>query len=288
MADGGLSGAEMIEIRRPARVLAPLVLDSPHSGTVYPADFDPLQPPSRYRRAEDMYVDELFSAAPDLGLPLLAARFGRIYCDVNRAFDDLAPETLADGDALVLAPSAKARLGKGVVWTATPPDGAPLLASALARADYEARLKRCWRPYHAALAGLLAETRGDAAGVYHLDLHSMQPVANAMHEDATGGLRPDIVLSDREGVSCAAEFIEEAHRSLVNLGFSVAINDPFKGAEILRQHGNPEAGVHSLQIEVNRALYMHVESFEKTADFSNTRERLTQFMRDLRDWVAAR
>jgi len=288
MADGGRVGAEMIEIRRPARVLAPLVLDSPHSGTVYPEDFDPLQPPSRYRRAEDMYVDELFSAAPDLGMPLLAARFGRIYCDVNRAFDDLAPETLADGDELVLAPSAKARLGKGVVWTATPPDGAPLLASALPRSDYEARLERCWRPYHAALADLLAETRGAAGGVYHLDLHSMQPVANAMHEDETGGLRPDMVLSDREGRSCSAGFIAQARRILLDLGFSVAINDPFKGAEILRQHGNPDAGVHSLQMEVNRALYMDVESFEKTADFSNTRERLTRFLRELRNWVAAR
>lgn len=214
MADGRPADGTMIEVRRPARVLAPLVLDSPHSGTVYPPDFDPLQPPSRYRRAEDMYVDELFGAAPDLGLPLLAARFGRIYCDVNRAFDDLSPETLADGDGLVLAPSAKARLGKGVVWTATPPDGAPLLASPLARSDYEARLSRCWRPYHASLAALLKETRGAGRGVYHLDLHSMQPVANAMHEDTTGGLRPDIVLSDREGQSCEPGFIEAAKRIL--------------------------------------------------------------------------
>lgn len=288
MADGMPSGAAMIEIRRPARMLAPLVLDSPHSGTLYPEDFDPLQPPSRYRRAEDMYVDELFSAAPDLGMPLLAACFGRIYCDVNRAFDDLAPETLADGDELVLAPSAKARLGKGVVWTATPPDGAPLLASALARSHYEARLDRCWRPYHATLADLLAETKGAAGAVYHLDLHSMQPVANAMHEDETGGLRPDIVLSDREGRSCSAGFIAEARRILGDLGFSVAINDPFKGAEILRQHGNPAAGVHCLQIEVNRALYMDVETFERTDRFAETRDRLTRFLRDLRDWVAAR
>ena len=116
----------------------------------------------------------------------------------------------------------------------------------------------------------------------------MQPVANAMHEDETGGLRPDMVLSDREGRSCSAGFIAQARRILLDLGFSVAINDPFKGAEILRQHGNPDAGVHSLQIEVSRALYMDVESFEKTADFPNTQERLTRFLRELRDWVAAR
>jgi N-formylglutamate amidohydrolase len=277
--------AAMFAILRPDRLAAPLVLDSPHSGTLYPADFHPAQPPERYRRAEDMYVDELFGDAPALGLPLLKARFGRVYCDVNRAFDDLDPTVLDDASGLALAPSAKARLGKGVVWTATPPDGAPLLAARLPRAAYEARLARCWHPYHEALAGLLAETRGPG-GVFHLDLHSMQPVANAMHEDATGSLRPDIVLSDREGASAGAGFLEAALAALDGLGFSVAVNDPFKGAEILRRHGNPAAGIHSLQIEVNRALYMDVGSYGKTQRFDDTRRRLATFVSRLRDWCA--
>lgn len=275
----------MFSILRPEQVAAPLVLDSPHSGRFYPADFDPAQPPERYRRAEDMHVDELFGDAPALGLPLLSARFGRIYCDVNRAFDDLDPSALDDAAGLALAPSAKARLGKGVVWTATPPDGAPLLFGPLSRADYEARLARCWWPYHEALARLLAETRG-AGEVFHLDLHSMQPVANAMHEDATGSRRPDIVLSDREGTSAAAGFLDAALAAFDGLGFSLAVNDPFKGAEILRRHGNPAAGVHSLQVEVNRALYMDVEAYGKTAQFADTRQRLATFVTRLRDWCA--
>jgi N-formylglutamate deformylase len=275
----------MFGILRPEQVAAPLVLDSPHSGRFYPADFAPAQPPERYRRAEDMYVDELFGDAPALGLPLLSARFGRIYCDVNRAFDDLDPSVLDDASGLALAPSSKARLGKGVVWTATPPDGAPLLAGPFSRTDYEGRLARCWWPYHETLARLLDETRRSGR-IFHLDLHSMQPVANAMHEDATGSRRPDIVLSDREGTSAAAGFLDAALAALDGLGFSVAVNDPFKGAEILRRHGNPAAGVHSLQIEVNRALYMDVEAYGKTAQFADTRRRLAVFLARLRDWCA--
>ncbi|MBC2858926.1 N-formylglutamate amidohydrolase [Stappia sp. 28M-7] len=277
---------EVFDILRPAGSAVPLVLDSPHSGTLYPPDFRPAQPPERYRRAEDMYVDELFSSAPTLSLQLLTARFGRIYCDVNRAFDDLDPASLDDAEGLELAPSAKARLGKGVVWTATPPDGAPLLAGPVRRAEYLGRLERCWRPYHAALGELLESARAVHGRVFHLDLHSMQPVANAMHEDATGSLRPDIVLSDREGTSAGAGYLEAARALLIELGFSVTVNDPFKGAEILRRHGNPARGVHSLQIEVNRALYMDVETYGKTARFRDTRARFSAFLASLRDWAA--
>lgn len=285
-----MAGAEdtgMIAIELPAGPAVALVLDSPHSGTLYPNDFNAAVPPARYRRAEDMYVDELFSAGPGLGLPLLAARFGRIYCDVNRAADDLAPDTLDDAAGMALAPSAKARLGKGVIWTATPPDGAPLLAAPVRRADYERRLSRCWRPYHAALADLLDAARKAAGVVHHLDLHSMQPVANAMHEEASGSRRPDIVLSDREGTSSGPAFLHAARAALESLGFSVALNDPFKGAEILRRHGNPAAGTHSVQVEVNRALYMDVETFVKSPRFEETRTRLTAFLAAMRDWVAA-
>ena len=284
ISEGG-EGA-LFDILRPAALASPLVLDSPHSGTLYPPDFRPAQPPERYRRAEDMYVDELFSAAPALGLPLLRARFGRIYCDVNRAFDDLDPASLDDAGGLNLAPSAKARLGKGVLWTATPPDGAPLLAGPVLRAEYLDRLERCWHPYHDALGELIAETHAAHGRVFHLDLHSMQPVANAMHEDAAGSLRPDIVLSDREGTSAGAGYLEAARALLLDLGFSVAVNDPFKGAEILRRHGNPARGVHSLQIEVNRALYMDVETYGKTVRFSETRARLSAFIGSLGDWAA--
>lgn len=285
--NSALRDEETIEIRPAEGPSVALVLDSPHSGTWYPDDFRAIEPPERYRRSEDMYVDELFGAGPSLGMPMLVARFARAYCDVNRARDDLDPEVLDDAEGVHLAPSAKARLGKGVIWTATPPDGAPLLAGPVRRQDFEARIERCWDPYHAALARLLAESRDARGRVFHLDLHSMQPVANVMHEDATGSRRPDMVLSDREGTTASPDYLEAARSLLSGLGFKVAVNDPFKGAEILRRHGNPAKGVHSLQIEVNRALYMDVEGYARSDRFGETQARLTQFLKGLRDWVAS-
>ncbi|MCA1298382.1 N-formylglutamate amidohydrolase [Stappia indica] len=277
-------------LRYPQGKVVPLLFDSPHSGTWYPEDFEPAQPPERYRRAEDMYVDELFAAAPGLGIPLMACRVGRSYCDVNRAADDLDPAAVREADGLSLAPGPKARLGKGVIWTATPPDGAPLLARPPTGAMVVARLARVWQPYHDGLSALFERVRREtgAAHVYHLDLHSMQPLANVMHEDAGGAPRPDIVLSDREGTSCAGDFIDATRAILLDLGFSVQINDPFRGAEILRRHGDPASGRHSLQIEVNRALYMDVETYRKTDGFASLCSRLEAFSARLRDWVAAR
>lgn len=275
----------IFDLRLPERLAAPLVLDSPHSGTIYPPDFAPVQPASRYRRAEDAFVDDLFGAAPALGLPLLACRFARIYCDVNRGADDLSPEAVAGDPGFTLTPTAKAMLGKGVIWTATPPDGAPLYADRLAAPDVAHRIDTCWRPYHDALAGLCDAVHAEAGVLYHLDLHSMQATANPMHEDALGSVRPDIVVSDRDGTTADPAFTEAARAALAGLGFEVCLNDPYKGAEIVRVCGRPAEGRHSIQIEVNRRLYMDEETLEKTAEYAETKARLTLFLERMRDWL---
>ena len=269
---------DLIEIRRPVAQTIPLVLDSPHSGSVYPDDFRPACGPERYRRSEDMDVDVLFEAAPALGAVLLAARFGRIYCDVNRAMDDLEPEAVRGELGMALRPSAKARLGKGVIWQAVPPDGAPLYDGPLAAAAIRRRLDNCWTPYHASLAALLDEAHSRFGRVYHLDCHSMQAVSNVMHEEGAGSARPDIVLSDRDGATAGVAFREAVRRLLEAEGFAVAVNDPYKGAEIVRRHGNRLRGRHSLQLEVNRRLYMDEARLERTAGFGATQARLARVL----------
>ena len=276
-----MSPAGIVDIHRPAVPTSPLVLDSPHSGSLYPADFVPVVGPERYRRAEDMAVDVLFDQAPAVGAVLLAARFGRIYCDVNRAPDDLDPASIAGDFGRALRPSAKARLGKGVVWQAVPPDGAPLYAEKLPAAAVRARLRDYWEPYHQALEALLEETHARFGRVFHLDCHSMQAVSNAMHEEGIGKPRPDIVLSDREGRTCDQAFLDVARRLLEAEGFTVAINDPYKGAEIVRRYGEPEAGRHSLQLELNRRLYMDEARLERTTDFATTKTQLDRFLTGL-------
>jgi N-formylglutamate deformylase len=272
---------DIVDIHRPAVVTTPLVLDSPHSGSFYPADFAPVVGPERYRRAEDMDVDVLFDQAPEVGAVLMACRFGRIYCDVNRAADDLDPASLAGGFGAAVRPSAKARLGKGVVWQAVPPDGAPLYGGPLPAAAVRARLRDYWEPYHQALGALLDETHARFGRVFHLDCHSMQAVSNAMHEEGVGRPRPDIVLSDRDGTTTAPDFLDTARRLLEAEGFEVRINDPYKGAEIVRRYGRPAAGRHSLQLELNRRLYMDEERLQRTADFAGTKARLDRFLEAL-------
>ncbi|MXN64708.1 N-formylglutamate amidohydrolase [Stappia sp. GBMRC 2046] len=277
----------LLDVRLPDRLAAPLVFDSPHSGTLYPPDFTPCQPERRFRRAEDMYVDDLFAQVPQLGFPLLACLFPRIYCDVNRAADDIAPEALADGEAMTLVPTAKALLGKGTVWTRTPPDGAPLYDRQLTAREVRRRIKRCWRPYHDALAVLLDAASAEAQCVYHVNLHSMQTRANPMHEDKLGSRRPDMVVSDRKGTTCRPEFTQAAREILQDLGFEVKVNDPFKGAEIVRVSGRPEDGRHSLQLEINRGLYMNEETYERLPQYEETKAKLTEFASLLGNWVAS-
>lgn len=277
----------VVDVRLTAPVAAPLVLDSPHSGASYPPDFRPRLGPERYRRAEDMDVDVLFGDGPALGLPLLAARFPRIWCDANRAEDDVDPAGLDGAWEGPANPSAKARLGKGLVWTACPPDGAPLYAAPLSAAAVRDRIIRGWRPYHATLEAALAATQAAHGRAFLLNCHSMQSVSNPMHEEGAGRARPDIVLSDRDGATCDPAFTAAARAILTDLGFGVQVNDPYKGAEIVRRHGRPAEGRHALQIEVNRALYMDEAQMVRSPGFDATRARLGAFLRRLRDAVAA-
>lgn len=266
---------------------APLVLDSPHSGEIAPDDFQPAVPKSAWLHVADRYVDELFSEAPSLGVPLLRAQFPRIYLDVNRAIDDLDPKSIADGWDTDLAPGAKAKLGKGLVWTNVPPNAAPLYDTPLSRTAIKRRIEHCYHPYHQTLADLIDRTHERHGYALHLDCHSMQSVSHRMHEEGAGVARPDFILSNREGTTCAPTMVEFVRDYLDGLGYRVEINTLFKGAEIVRRHGCLEQGRHSLQIEINRTLYMDETTLDKTDGFPNLMTCLTNLVKRLRRLRAA-
>lgn len=253
----------------------PLVLDSPHSGEVGPADFHPAVPETAWLRAADRHVDQLFADAPTLGVPLLSAQFPRIYLDVNRAVDDLDPACLADGWDGRLSPSAKARLGKGLIWTRVPPDADPLYDRPLESDAVRQRIERCYHPYHRTLAALIERAHAHHGYALHLNCHSMQSVSHRMHEEGAGVPRPDFILSDREGTTCAAAMVKAVRNQLAARGYRVEVNTLFKGAEIVRRHGRPAEGRHSLQIEINRALYMDETTLLKTDGFALLKKNLT-------------
>jgi N-formylglutamate deformylase len=270
----------------PVGAAIPLVVDSPHNSADWPADFDHVVTEAELMTSVDRFVDELFGHAPAVGATLIAAQFPRAYVDPNRAEDDL-DLALIEGDwPLPVNPGEKTEYGMGLVRRYIL-KGRPIYDRKLSVAEVMHRLETYHRPYHAAVAAAIDAAHGRFGTAFHIDCHSMKPVGNAMNVDA-GAARPDMVLSNREGATCDADFIETAEGLLRDLGYRVSINHPYKCAELVARHSDPAAGRHSLQIELNRVLYMDSDSFEKTAGFEALKADLDAFLEGLAGFVRDR
>jgi N-formylglutamate deformylase len=254
---------------------APVVLDSPHSGRDYPEDFGHAAPFELLRRAEDAFVDELFADAPAEGAALLAALFPRSYIDPNRHEADIDETLLAEPWPDGARPSGRSKRGLGLLRRLLSPH-LPIYDRQLAIAEVQVRLDDFYRPYHAALCSLLDATHARFGAVWHLNCHSMKAMSRGRNPRA----RPDFVLGDLDGGACGREFTHFVRDRLAGMGYSVRLNDPFKGAELIARYSDPAAGRHSLQIEVNRGLYLDEARLAKTAAFDRLRG-------DLRSLVAA-
>ena len=244
----------------------PLVFDSPHSGVEYPRDFDFVCPLEMLRTAEDTFVDELYAAAPAHGATLIGAFFPRSYIDANRNLGDIDQQLLDEpwpGEAM---PGEKSRLGMGLIRRLAVPK-TPVYGRKLGVAEVKARIDRYYEPYHRELAAVADRLHARFGGVWHVNCHSMKSVSNAMASEGAGVMRGDFVLGDRDGTTCAPEMTEFVLRFLRIRGYDVKVNDPYKGVELVRRHGRPREQRHSLQIEVNRNLYMDEQTFERNANF---------------------
>jgi N-formylglutamate deformylase len=263
----------------------PLVLDSPHSGECYPDDFDHAPPRAEVRRAEDTHVARLYRSAPRHGATLIEAVFPRSYIDPNRSLADVDPELLADEWGEPLAPSRKTAQGIGLVWRVAR-NGAPMYARKLRSAEVRSRIERCYRPYHAALDALLDERHRHFASVWHVNCHSMPAIGDSNADDP-GRDRADFVLGDRDGTTCAPEFTHVVAAILREMRYEVAVNDPYKGVEIVRRHGRPAERRHSLQIEVNRKLYMDESTLARNAGYPMLERNLDRLVAALAAYVRA-
>lgn len=268
--------------RDPVAPEAPLVFDSPHSGTEYPADFRYSCPLEILRMAEDAWVDELYAAAPEHGATLIGALFPRSYLDVNRDQADIDEALLDARWPGEVRPSEKTRLGQGLVRRLAKP-GLPVYDRKLSIAEMQARIRTYYEPYHEALQQALDRLHSKFGVVWHINCHSMPERGNEMSSDP-GAVRADFVLGDRDGTTCDAEFTDFVRRVLTGRGYEVKVNEPYKGVELVRRHGRPAENRHSLQIEVNRRLYMDEkriiknENFDKLAgDISHLVEALASF-----------
>jgi len=279
--------ADQVIVHEPEGDGAPLVLDSPHSGTDYPADFAYRCPLAMLRSAEDLYVDELWGDAPGLGAALVAARFPRSYIDANRALDDIDQALLDAPWPGPVAAGDKTSRGIGLVWRLVKAEQ-PIYDRLLSVAELERRIDRCWQPYHAALDRMLDQAQARHGKVWHINCHSMQAKGTRLSIDGPGTPRADFVLGDRDGTTCDPAFTAFVAERVTAMGYGVKVNDPYKGVEIVRRHGRPGEGRHSLQIELNRALYMNEETFEKTANFDRLRADLATLAGDIIGFARSR
>src|SRR5690242_12478946 len=242
----------VLDLHEPVSPRLPVVLASPHSGCEYPPDFVNASrlDPVALRQSEDSFVDELFAAAPQLGAPLLSARFPRAYLDVNREAYELDPTMFSDAlPSYVNAVSPRVRIGLGTIARIVA-SGENIYAGKLRFADAERRIECLYHPYHQMLRRLVQETAAMFGGYLLVDCHSM-PSSSGCGQDGA-----DIVLGDCYGAACAPRILEAACRFLVDRGFKVAINAPYAGGFTTGFYGRPTAHCHALQIEINRAPYM--------------------------------
>lgn len=284
--EGGGRQVPPHEILEPAERTAPFVFDSPHSGAFYPRAFVEGSRLDRtsLRRSEDCFVDELFAGVTATGAPLLKANFPRAFLDVNREPYELDP-AMFDGPLPSDARTGTARVAAGLGTIArVVADNREIYPGPIPVAEALGRIDRLYHPYHAALSSLLVETRRRFGLCVLVDCHSMPSGARGL--DPSG--RPDIIVGDRFGTSCAGDITRLVTGILGDLGYRTGLNRPYAGGFITERYGTPRAGIHVVQVEINRGLYMDEQRFRKTASFEAVRRDMTAFSERLVAAVARR
>lgn len=269
------------EILEPAECRSPILFNSPHSGSIYPREFlrttqlDFLA----LRRSEDSFVDELFASVVDRGHPLMRAHFPRCYVDVNREPYELDPR-MFDGRLPSFANTRSMRVAGGLGTVArVVGDAQEIYGQRIPVDDAIRRIESLYKPYHRALRRLFARVQRDFGAAVLIDCHSMPSTAGARDDRP----RPDIVIGDRYGTSCAPAIGETIESAMRDLGYSVSRNKPYAGGFITEHYGNPTAGLHAIQLELNRGLYMDERSYERSGSF----EQLAADLEMLADRLAA-
>ncbi len=273
------------EVFEPARLTSPLVFASPHSGAHYPRAFvaESCLELATLRRSEDCYVDELFSEAPKFGAPLLRALYPRAYLDVNREAYELDPEMFDEPlPRHVNTTSVRVLAGLGTIAriVATRRE---IYRRKLSFAEAEQRIETVYKPYHQALSSLIGRARRQFGFCILIDCHSM-PSTGLPLDSHLKDL--DIVLGDRLGFSCSPRVTEAAEGFLGQVNYHVVRNNPYAGGYTTQHYGDPANGIHALQIEINRALYMDEASLERRARFKALKADLTTFIGQMAAFAA--
>ena len=270
------------QILYPDEQTIPFIFASPHSGRRYSTAFIEASrlTPVMLRRSEDSFIDELFSKAPNYGAPLLKATFPRAYVDPNREPFELDPTMFEDQlPDYVNTDSVKISAGLGTVARVVI-NGENIYRKKLKFSEIKRRVESFYFPYHQALQRLIENTRIKFGFCILIDCHSMPSIGGPMDDDMDNN-RVDIVLGNNHDASCAPQLLSYTSASLKRQGLSICRNKPYSGGYTTCHYGKPDKGVHALQIEVNRSLYMDETNIEKHGGFLELSDKVTRFIFDL-------
>jgi N-formylglutamate amidohydrolase len=221
----------------------PIVLSIPHCGTAIPEEL------SGHYAAElvaapddtDWYLDRLYDFAPGLGITMIYARYSRWVIDLNRVPDgkplyndgrlitELCPTTDFMGRPIYSAPQFE-------------PDDA----------EKERRIREYYRPYHHRIDSLIADLRSRFEKVIFWDGHSIRRRVESISPEPF----PDLILGNNDGQTASREIVGTAESALREGPYGLSSNHPFKGGYLTRSKGDPANGVHALQLEMSKDLYM--------------------------------
>ncbi len=278
---GGDGLGRHFELLSPESCAVPFLFNSPHSGRQYSPSFLAASrlDARTIRRSEDSFVDELFAGALQHGAPILRANFPRAYLDVNREPYELDPKMFR-GRLPSYANIRSLRVAGGLGTIARiVAEHEEIYRAPLDVEEALSRIELIYKPYHALLRKTLAKLHVEFGFSVIIDCHSMPSVVRGIDP----ANRPDFVLGDRYGTSCSNDLVETATKILRSLGYTVARNKPYAGGFITEHYGRPSKGLHALQVEINRSLYMHEDTFEKSAAFDVLTQDITIFIHELVD-----
>jgi len=260
-----------LRAREPARLSSPVVLSVPHAGLLVTGFEDALDAAMDVRGDADMFVDRLYGVSEsdgnahpnvdlqeiDVGrapasLPYVVAQYSRFVCDMNRHPDDVSPLAVPEH------PHPGNADGRGFIWTVTT-TGQRALRRTLSLAEWEAR-RQMHEAYHRVIGRALARARAQFGFAILVDGHSMPSVGRQGHTDPARE-RAAVVPGDRDGTSCSPALSALVGEHFHDAGYSVAFNQPYKGGFITAHHGRPLDGIHAIQIELRRDLYMDEAAF---------------------------
>lgn len=259
--------------------IAPLVVDSPHSGSILPEDFDFICSLADLRHSEDSYVDSFAKAVPSVGGTFLQALISRAYIDLNRALSDLHPDVCSETIPWPLIRSKRVECGMGLIRHLVRPKET-IYDPPLSLEQIRNRIATVYDPYYDTLQRALNEAHAAFGRVLHVNLHAMPSIG------FDGAAQPDIVLGDHDGHSCARAYREWFKNYFERCGLKVVINYPYKGLELTKRFSKPRQGFHSIQLEINKGLYMDENTLALHSGKNELQKLFDKMWVDVAQWLA--